>query len=64
MPAFTHLHVASSFTAHHGTATPETLVEATLEAGADAAAITDRDGIYGAVRHIRAYIASGLAPHL
>ncbi|WP_300344627.1 DNA polymerase III subunit alpha [Nesterenkonia sp.] len=62
MPQFTHLHVASAFSAHHGTARPETLVEAAADAGAGAAAITDRDGIYGAVRHIRACLQAGLAP--
>jgi error-prone DNA polymerase len=62
MPDFTHLHVASAFSAHYGTARPETLVAAQKAAGAWAAAITDRDGLYGAVRHIRACVASGLQP--
>lgn len=62
MAQFTHLHVASAFSAHYGTARPETLVVAAEDAGASAAAITDRDGIYGAVRHIRACIEAGLDP--
>ncbi len=62
MPDFTHLHVASAFSAHYGTARPEALVAAQKAAGAWAAAITDRDGLYGAVRHIRACVASGLQP--
>ncbi|HIY65804.1 MAG TPA: DNA polymerase III subunit alpha, partial [Candidatus Agrococcus pullicola] len=59
---FTHLHVASMFSARHGTTTPEVLVEAAAAAGADAAAITDRDGLYGAVRHIRACLAAHIDP--
>lgn len=62
MSHFTHLHVASAFSAHYGTARPETLVAAAQDAGAPAAAICDRDGIYGAVRHIRACIEAGLDP--
>ena len=62
MPDFTHLHVASAFSAHYGTARPESLVAAQKAAGAWAAAITDRDGLYGAVRHIRACVANGLQP--
>ena len=62
MPAFPHLHVASAFSTHHGTATPEALVARAAEWGAAEAAITDRDGLYGAVRHIRACIAAGIAP--
>ena len=59
---FTHLHVASAFSARYGTASPETLVAAAAEQGADAAAITDRDGLYGAIRHVRACIAAGIDP--
>lgn len=62
MARFTHLNVASAFSAHHGTARPEALVAAAKAAGAEAAAITDRDGIYGAVRHVRACLSEGLSP--
>ncbi|MFD0995687.1 error-prone DNA polymerase [Pseudoclavibacter chungangensis] len=57
-----HLHVASAFSAHHGTAWPEQLVEAAAVEGAPAAAITDRDGLYGAIRHVRACLEAGIAP--
>ena len=57
---FTHLHVASCLSSHYGTAWPEELVAA--QAGATAAALTDRDGLYGAVRHVRACLAHGIAP--
>ncbi|MCU1529059.1 MAG: polymerase subunit alpha, partial [Frondihabitans sp.] len=59
---FTHLHVASSFSAHYGTATPGELVGIAVEAGADAAAITDRDGLYGAIRHLGACRRNGIDP--
>ncbi|WP_022872786.1 DNA polymerase III subunit alpha [Nesterenkonia alba] len=62
MVRFTHLHVSSAFSAHYGTGRPEVLVAAAKAAGAEAAAITDRDGVYGAVRHIRACISENLAP--
>src|SRR5699024_1986574 len=48
--------------AHYGTARPEALVAAAQASGAQAAAITDRDGIYGAVRHIRSCREAGLSP--
>jgi error-prone DNA polymerase len=62
MPTFTHLRVASAFSAHYGTARPETLVAAASSLGMTHAAITDRDGLYGAVRHIRACLAAGVHP--
>ena len=62
MPQFTHLRVASAFSSHHGTARPETLVAVAAARGATHAAITDRDGLYGAVRHIRACIHANLTP--
>ena len=60
MNQFTHLHVASCLSSHFGTAWPEELAEA--QSGADAAALTDQDGLYGAVRHVRACMGLGLAP--
>jgi len=60
--SFTHLHVASAFSAHFGTTAPEALVDEVASRGASAAAVTDRDGLYGAVRHIRRAIAAGVSP--
>ncbi|CAG7843825.1 DNA polymerase III subunit alpha [Pseudoclavibacter triregionum] len=60
MPSFVHLHVASAFSAHHGTSAPEALVAAAAEQGAPAAAIADRDCLSGAVRHLRACQAHGI----
>ncbi|SJM63951.1 DNA polymerase III subunit alpha [Gulosibacter sp. 10] len=59
---FPHLHVASAHSMHHGTAAPEALVARAAEFGAAEAAITDRDGLYGAVRHVRACIEASIAP--
>ncbi|AMM21109.1 DNA polymerase III subunit alpha [Frondihabitans sp. PAMC 28766] len=60
--SFTHLHVASSFSAHFGTASPLELAGHVASHGADAAAITDRDGLYGAIRHINACKVAGIDP--
>lgn len=62
MATFVHLQTASAFSAHYGTARPELLVAAAAEFGAPIAALTDRDGLYGAVRHIRACIAANIEP--
>ncbi|EXF24703.1 hypothetical protein BG28_04600 [Nesterenkonia sp. AN1] len=59
---FTHLNVASSFSSHYGTNRPEELVAAAAADGMTALAITDRDGLYGAVKHLGACIDLGIAP--
>ncbi|KAA0976429.1 DNA polymerase III subunit alpha [Paeniglutamicibacter gangotriensis] len=60
--SFTHLHVASAFSAHYGVSWPKDLVAAALADGADALAITDRDGLYGSVKHLKACIEHGIDP--
>lgn len=62
--SFTHLHVATTFSPGHGTATPTELAEAAARHGATALACTDRDGLYGAVEHVIACRAQGLGPIL
>lgn len=62
--SFTHLHVHSGFSAHYGTTSPERLVQLALSHSAPALALTDRDGLYGAVKHIGACIQAGLSPVL
>lgn len=62
--SFAHLHVASGFSLRHGTTTPEDLVARAAELGQPALALTDRDGLYGAVRFVRAATAAGIAPVL
>lgn len=60
--SFAHLRVASSHSMQYGTNTPETLVAASAAMGSSVCALTDRDGLYGAIRHIRACIAHGVMP--
>ena len=60
--SFTHLHVASGFSSHYGVNRPELLVEAAHNLGFDALAITDRDGLYGAIKHIGACLQVDMAP--
>ena len=60
--SFVHLHVASAFSGHYGVTRPELMAEAVAAANGDCAALTDRDGLYGAVKHIGACLKLGLAP--
>ena len=62
MQSFTHLHVASAFSGHYGVTRPELLAEAAKADGATALAITDRDGMYGAVKHIGACMQLKIDP--
>jgi error-prone DNA polymerase len=57
---FAHLHVASSFSMQYGVSTPEALVARAVRNGQSALAVTDRDGVRGAVRFVRAAAAAGL----
>lgn len=59
---FTHLNVASAFSGHFGVTRPELLAEATAARAERALAITDRNGLYGAVKHIGACLKLGLRP--
>ncbi|WP_035950002.1 PHP domain-containing protein, partial [Knoellia flava] len=61
---FVHLHVASGFSMRFGASTPEDLVERAAEHGQPALALTDRDGLYGAVRFAMACWRAGIAPVL
>ena len=60
---FVHLHVASGFSMRYGTATPEALVERAAQHGQPVLALTDRDGLYGAVRFVVAATAAGIAEY-
>lgn len=62
--AFAHLHVASGFSLRYGASTPVTLVERASAMGQPALALTDRDGLYGAVRFVQACDQAGIAPVL
>ncbi len=60
----THLHVHSGYSAHFGVTMPEDLAALAREQGATALALTDRDGLYGAVKHVAACRVQGLADDL
>ena len=61
---FAHLHVASSFSLRYGTATPAALATRAASLGMSALALTDRDGLYGAFKHIQACADAGIKPLL
>ncbi|KIS27225.1 DNA polymerase III subunit alpha [Arthrobacter sp. SPG23] len=60
--SFTHLHVSTAFSAHYGVSWPDELAQAAAADGATALACTDRDGLYGTVKHLKACMAAGLDP--
>ncbi|ACL40018.1 DNA polymerase III, alpha subunit [Pseudarthrobacter chlorophenolicus A6] len=60
--SFTHLHVSTAFSAHYGVSWPEELAQAAAADGASALACTDRDGLYGTIKHLKACMAAGLDP--
>ena len=62
--AFTHLHVASSYSLRYGTATPRALAARAADLGMPALALTDRDGLYGAFKHVKACADAGIKPLL
>ena len=61
---FVHLDVRSCFSLKEGAYTPEQLVERTVALGMPAVALTDRDGLYGAARFVRACEQAGVRPIL
>jgi error-prone DNA polymerase len=61
---FTHLHVASSYSLRFGTANPAALVARAAELDMPALALTDRDGLYGAFKHVQACAEAGIKPIL
>jgi len=61
---FVHLRVASGYSLQYGTSHPSALVRAAADADMDTLALTDRDGLYGAVRFTKACLAAGVAPVL
>jgi len=63
-PEFTHLHVASSYSLRYGTATPAALADRAASLGMPALALTDRDGLYGAFKHVQACADAGIKPIL
>ena len=61
---FAHLHVASSYSMRYGTAGPAALAARARELGMPALALTDRDGLYGAVKHAAACGQAEISPIL
>ncbi|MFI6579255.1 DNA polymerase III subunit alpha [Nocardiopsis sp. NPDC050513] len=61
---FAHLNAVSSASMRHGAVAPHHLVERAAELDMDLLALTDRDGVYGAVKHVRACQRAGLRPVL
>ncbi|MDH2429710.1 DNA polymerase III subunit alpha [Sphaerisporangium sp. TRM90804] len=59
---FPHLHVASAYSLRYGSAFPRDLVGRAAGHGMDVLALTDRDGLYGAVKHVQACADAGIAP--
>ncbi|HEX6918045.1 MAG TPA: PHP domain-containing protein, partial [Phycicoccus sp.] len=64
MDGFAHLHVASGFSMRYGASMPEDLVARAADLGQGALALTDRDGLYGAVRFAAACGQAGVDPVL
>ncbi|MDQ6754855.1 MAG: PHP domain-containing protein, partial [Actinomycetota bacterium] len=60
--SFSHLHVSTAFSAHYGVSWPDDLAQSAAADGADALACTDRDGLYGTVKHLKACMAAGIEP--
>ncbi|MHB9149695.1 MAG: DNA polymerase III subunit alpha [Thermoleophilia bacterium] len=61
-PSFVHLHVHSNFSFLDGGSRITELVDRAAELGQPALALTDHDGLYGAVRFAKACIRRGLQP--
>src|SRR6185312_11341458 len=59
---FVHLHVASGYSLQYGANHPADLVARAAEHGMGALALTDRDGLYGAVKFALACRSAGVRP--
>ena len=64
MDPFVHLHVASGYSLRHGASHPAALVQRAADHGMDTVALTDRDGVYGAVKFVTACMRLGVRPIL
>src|SRR3954465_1652490 len=61
---FVHLHVASGYSLRYGASHPQALMARAAEQEMDTLALTDRDGVYGAVKFARSCYAAGIRPVL
>lgn len=64
MSAFVHLHVHSEYSPMQGVSTLEALCQTSRTQGAETLALTDTNGLYGAIRFIEIAQAYGLHPIL
>ncbi|MEV4166930.1 DNA polymerase III subunit alpha [Nonomuraea dietziae] len=62
MTSFPHLHVSSAYSMRYGTAFPHALARRAAEHGMDILALTDRDGLYGALKHAQACADARISP--
>ncbi|MDO5092019.1 MAG: DNA polymerase III subunit alpha [Propionibacteriaceae bacterium] len=62
MSSFAHLRVASGYSFQYGASRPGELVKRAGELGMDTLAITDRGGLYGAVRFVKHCREAGIWP--
>ncbi len=62
MSSFVHLRVASGYSLQYGASHPSALVARAADLGFDALGLTDRDGLYGAIRFAKSCLATGIAP--
>ena len=60
--SFVHLHVHTNFSLGDGAGRIDELVDAARTSGMPALAVTDHDGLYGAVRFYQACKAAGIKP--
>ena len=60
--SFIHLRVASAYSFKYGTTQPRDLVARASELEMPALALTDRDGLAGAIRFTKAVVTHGIAP--
>ena len=60
--SFVHLHVHTNFSFGDGAGRIDELVDAARRLGMPALAVTDHDGLYGAVRFYQACKAAGIKP--
>src|SRR5699024_6840061 len=63
-PTFAHLNVTTAYSAHYGVSWPEELVAVAAAEGAQILGYTDRDGLYGMAKHLRAGREHILAPRV
>lgn len=62
MSTFTHLHVQSAYSLKYGTTLPQDLVEQASEYQMPTLALTDRDGLAGAISFAHSCVEYGIAP--